>query len=112
MTAATILLTTEQGRKNLGSLLKYFRERKKWSLDDIYAEILAKTGHSISKSALSALERGNSEPRWNTLSILSASGIYFNPQTGKPFTTSEFFEIACEKLQFEIHLEIKPHPCD
>lgn len=112
-TTTTIPLLTEQGKKNLGELLKYCRIRKKWSLDEMRQEIELLTGHPVSKSALSFLERGLTDPKWNTLSILASSGIYINPQTGRAFTPTELFEVACEmiKINFEITLEIT-HPCD
>ncbi|MCS6814291.1 MAG: helix-turn-helix domain-containing protein [Cyanobacteria bacterium] len=97
-------IITERGCKSLGQLIKRFREAPKpgfpkgWSLDEFVAEIQQETGFTISKSTLSKLERGHSEPKWDTLAILAATGFLVNAKTGEPLTTAQLFEIACEQL--------------
>ncbi|MFP4336989.1 MAG: helix-turn-helix domain-containing protein [Halothece sp.] len=98
----SVALTTEKGKKTLGLLLKYFREQQGWSLDELAEQIEVKTGYKLSKSTISQLERGNNEPKWNTLAILAATGYLVNPSSGQPLKTAELFEIACESLSFKI----------
>jgi transcriptional regulator with XRE-family HTH domain len=87
---------TSKGRKTLGEFLKKSREDMNLSLDAFLAKVKESTGQEISKSTLSELERGNSVPKWDTLSILAWGHFYINPLTGDFCTASELFEIACE----------------
>ena len=99
-----VFIITEQGCRNLGQIIRQFRESPKpnsplgWSLDEFVAEIQRETGFLLSKSTLSKLERGHSEPKWDTLAILAATGFILNSRTQQPFTTAELFAIACEQL--------------
>lgn len=102
--SSAVCLITERGKKTLGSLLKYFRDEKGWSLDELINEIEEKTGHRLSKSTISQLERGHSDPRWDTLAILSATGYLKNPRSGEVFKPAELFEIACEREHFKIEV--------
>lgn len=95
MSYSGIDLITEEGKKALGSLLKSCRDGLDLSLDRMIIYIAEKTGHSLSKSAISDLENGKTDPKWNTLAIISAAGYVTHPQTGVPLTPSEMFEIAC-----------------
>jgi len=99
MPAQTVCLTSEKGKKTLGHVLKRFREINGWSMDDLVEQIRQETGQSLSKSSISELERGNTEPKWNTLAILAATGYMKNPVTGRRLKTNELFEIACETFE-------------
>lgn len=98
MSPIGVCVITEKGRKSLGQVLKHFREAKGWSMDDLFSEIHRVTGFTVSRSAISEIERGNTEPKWNTLAILAATGYMKNPATGKALTTTDLFAIACETL--------------
>lgn len=95
---STPCLITGQGKRALGEILKKARERLGYSLDDLVDYILKKTGQTISKSSLSEIERGTVDPKWNTLSILAASG--YLDEAGEHYTVTELFEIACEKISY------------
>lgn len=98
MLTQTVCLITDKGRKSLGQVLKHFRTAKRWSMDDLLIEINRVTGFTVSRATISELERGNNEPKWNTLAILAATGYMIHSATGKPLTTTELFAIACETL--------------
>lgn len=98
MSVETVCLITDKGRKSLGQVLKYFRTGKGWSMDDLLLEINKKTGFTVSRATISELERGNNEPKWNTLAILAATGYAIHPATGKPLSTTDLFAIACEVI--------------
>ncbi len=98
MSFETVCLITDKGRKCLGQVLKHFRAARGWSMDDLFMEINRVTGCTVSKATISELERGNTEPKWNTLAILAATGYMTHPATGKPLTTTDLFAIACETL--------------
>lgn len=98
MLTQTVCLITDKGRKYLGQVLKHFREAQGWSLDDLFIKIHMVTGYTISRSAISQLERGLTDPKWNTLAILAATGYMIHPATLKPLTTTDLFAIACETL--------------
>jgi hypothetical protein len=83
---------TEKGLKDLGKLIRDKRGHK--SLDDFIYEIRVITGEKLSKSALSYLERGVTEPRFSTLSILSASVL-------QEYSVYDLFAIACEEYEFK-----------
>lgn len=87
---------TNKGKETLGKFLKESREGMSLSLDAFLAKVKESTGQEISKSTLSELERGNSVPKWDTLSILAWGKFYVNPITKNYYTASELFEIACE----------------
>lgn len=95
MSSSDINLITDEGRKLLGSLMKAAREELGMSIDSILVYIAKATNHSLSKSAISDLENGKTEPKWNTLAIISAAGYVKNPETGEPYSTSELFRLAC-----------------
>lgn len=95
MAMSTLCVITDQGKKSLGRLLRESRIELGLSLDELVEYIRDHTGQTLSKSSLSELERGNVDPKWNTLSTLAASGYLLNGD--KPYTTTELFEIACEK---------------
>lgn len=95
MTVTLVPQITKKGRETLGAVLKHYRNQKGWSMDALVMEISKKTGFCISKSTLSHLERGNTEPQWNTLSILSSTGHI-------PFTVQELFAIASEQLTVDL----------
>lgn len=92
---ATVPLITKNGLQNLGKVLKHYREQENWSMDKLTAYIKQKTGCFISKAAISDLERGNTEPKWDTLAILASSGYI-------PFTVQELFAIASEQLTVDL----------
>lgn len=98
MSSNAVCVITEKGKKSLGQVLKYFREAQDWSLDDLFIEIHRVTGYTISRSAISQLERGLTDPKWNTLAILAATGYMIHPATGQPLTTTDLFAIACETI--------------
>jgi len=60
---------TKKGREKLGKVLKFHREALALSMDKFVIEIEKTTGRSVSKAAISDLERGNTEPKWDTLAI-------------------------------------------
>jgi transcriptional regulator with XRE-family HTH domain len=98
MSVETVCLITDKGRKYLGQVLKHFRTARRWSMDDLLVEINRVTGFTVSRATISELERGNNEPKWNTLAILAATGYMIHPATGKPLSTTDLFAIACETL--------------
>lgn len=90
----TVPLITKRGLETLGKVLKKHREDNNLSMDKLVAEINVKTGCFISKAAISDLERGNTEPKWDTLAILAASGYV-------PYTVDQLFAIATERLEVD-----------
>jgi transcriptional regulator with XRE-family HTH domain len=91
---------TEKGKKSLGTTLKYFREQKDWSMEDLITEVSNATGYKVSKSTISQLERGNADPKWNTLAVLAAAE-FITDKKGTPLTTNELFAIACEEISLD-----------
>jgi transcriptional regulator with XRE-family HTH domain len=91
-----VYLMTERGKKDLGELLKLSREALGMSLDDLMIHIANATGHRLSKSAISDLENGKTDPRWNTLAIIAAAKHALDPVTGRPLSPPDMFNIACE----------------
>lgn len=102
MSGPAIHLITDKGKKKLGNLLRGCRENLGLSMDDLMVLIATNTGYTLSKSAISDLENGKTDPKWNTLAIVSAAGYVQNPSTGKPFTPSEMFQIACESNDADV----------
>lgn len=96
--AINIPLLTPNGLKRLGKLLETSRLTRDWSLDRLVVEVHNRTGQMVTKSAISNLERGNVEPKWNTLALLSTAG-YITKSSGEPYSTSELFAIASEQLE-------------
>ena len=87
-------VSTNEGWKLLGALLKASRRRGCLTLRDVEE----RTGVKI--STLSALETGkNSNPTVNVLQALAADGYLFNPQTKKGYTASELLAVACLDYQ-------------
>lgn len=86
--AAQVPQITEEGRKQLGKILKAYRLSNNWSIEQLLDIIEQRTGYKFSKSTISAWERGNSEPTYNNMSILAHAGYL-------PFTTDQLFTIAC-----------------
>lgn len=89
-------LTTEQGKKRLGQLLRASRDGKGWSLDDLIKQVEVGTGQAIGKSTISSLERGNSTPNWDTLALLAAVEYVLFPATNTPLSAHDMFDVACE----------------
>jgi hypothetical protein len=79
---------TDQGLKDLGNLIRKVRGDK--SMQDFTFEIYLKTGEKISTGSISHLERGNVEPKFSTLAILTASVL-------TDYTIPQLFAIACEE---------------
>ncbi len=94
-------ITTEAGKKILGTIAKSAREDMGWSLRDVARELTERTGFKISPGAISDLEGGDREPQWNTLAKLVTLGYIKNPRTGDPYQVSDLFKIACEALDPE-----------
>lgn len=88
-------LWTECGLKELGKVIKQSRVAKGWSLRELEAYIEEFTGHKITNSTLSGLERANREPNWNTLAIVAAAQFCLK-EDGRPYTVEEFCDIASE----------------
>lgn len=80
---------TENGKAKLGKILRDARESQNLSMDGLIEFLKEKTGERIAKSTISHLERGHSAPQWDTLSVISASGLV-------PYTVHEMLEIASE----------------
>jgi transcriptional regulator with XRE-family HTH domain len=85
---------TKEGRLKLGSVLKRYREEQGWTIDELVQFVDTRTGMKISKSAISNLERGNTVPNWDTLSILACSGYL-------PYSANELMDIATEGVVFK-----------
>lgn len=92
----SVPLLTRKGRDNLGKVLKYYRLKQNWSMDQLVEKIKTTTQYSVSKAAISDLERGNTEPRWDTLAILAASGYL-------PYTVDQLFAIASEQINPDLN---------
>jgi transcriptional regulator with XRE-family HTH domain len=87
-------VSTNEGWKLLGALLKASRRRHCLTLRDVEE----RTGVKI--STLSALETGkNSNPTVNVLQALAADGYLYNPQTQRGYTASELLGVACLDFQ-------------
>jgi transcriptional regulator with XRE-family HTH domain len=94
------MLITKPGCRNLGALLEKGRRARGWSLDTLVDFIQNTTGETLSKAALSTLERGTVEPKFNTLAIIAAAGYVVNPE-GIPYSLQDLWLIACEKLALD-----------
>ena len=93
---------TENGRKALGRTIRFARELKGWSLDDLVDRIFSETGFfKTTKGTLSNLERGITRPNPDLLAAIAAVGFVPHPTDDRPFTTEEFFDIARELLDPE-----------
>ena len=89
-------LVTKAGLKQLGKFLLSVRgERPLVELADL---IEANTGHRLEPSTLSALERGNSTPKINTLQILGGSGLFCCPVGERVYEGYDLYLVACERL--------------
>jgi transcriptional regulator with XRE-family HTH domain len=91
---------TKSGLIRLGKLLEASRVARGWSLDRLVVEIHNQTGQMLTKSAISHLERGNVDPKWNTLALLTATGYVVKP-SGDPYSVGELFAIASEQLDID-----------
>lgn len=113
MTAATAIFVeqrqtkfwTKSGLKSLGKAIREAREEKGWSMDHVVDLIQHKTGHALSKSTLSAIERASASrnPEFNTLAAIAAAEFVLDP-SGKPLTVFDFCNIAAEELDPFKHL--------
>jgi transcriptional regulator with XRE-family HTH domain len=83
---------TRQGWKALGDLLKASREEKGWSLRALSQKLGGTPGASV--GAVSAVERGNVEPKLSTLESLLSLDYVKDPKTGKPMTINELCEFV------------------
>lgn len=90
-------LWTRKGLQALGDLMLAARERLKLSQRGVSALIEERTDCYVSDKSLSDIERGNKEPKWNTLAIIAAAEFVLKPD-GKPYTVEELSAIACEQL--------------
>lgn len=88
-------LWTKTGLQQLGDLIKRSREAHGWSQRTLADYIEEQTGHRVSDSSLSGLERANREPNWNTLAIVAAAQFVLK-EDGLPYTAEEFSAIASE----------------
>ena len=91
----SVPLLTRKGRENLGKILKYYRLKNNWSMDQLVEVIKAETQHPVSKAAISDLERGNTDPKWDTLAILASVGYL-------PYSVNQMFAIASEQINPDI----------
>jgi len=66
---------TKKGREKLGKVLKFYRDGLALSMDKFVIEIEKTTGRSVSKAAISDLERGNTEPKWDTLATIATEKL-------------------------------------
>jgi transcriptional regulator with XRE-family HTH domain len=89
------MLITKLGCTNLGILLEKARRARGWSLDTLVDFIQQSTGETLSKTALSTLERGTVEPKFNTLAIIAAAGYVVNSE-GISYSLQDLWLIACE----------------
>lgn len=80
---------TEQGRKNLGKVIKYWRVKKNYSMDQLADHIHQITNYKIAKGTISNMERGLNNPDFNTLSCISHAGFL-------PYNTYQLFDFASE----------------
>ncbi len=103
------MFISKNGLDRLGAYLRSTRLEMGMSQDDLLEAIKSVVGTTLSKPALSALERGNSKPGWDTLSTIAESGLFINPKTGNPWTTSDLFEIACESIDPDTGEELLEH---
>lgn len=94
------MLITKPGCRNLGTLLEKGRRARGWSLDTLVDFIQNSTGETLSKAALSTLERGTVEPKFNTLAIIAAAGYVVNSE-GIPYSLQDLWLIACEMLALD-----------
>ena len=98
-----VCIITESGRRTLGLFIRDFRQSPKegypdgWSLREMSSQIKQLTGFTITESTLSAIERGNNNPQWNTLAVLAATGFLKKP-LGDPYNTADLFRICCDQL--------------
>jgi transcriptional regulator with XRE-family HTH domain len=83
----TVPQITREGRERLGKVLLYHRLKKNWSMDDLVNYIEEKTNYKIAKSTISALERGNQNPSFDTLAVICYSGAV-------PYSPYQLFDFA------------------
>lgn len=110
--AAMAALVTDNGKRILGSYLKRCRELRGWSLDQLIKRVEEVTGHRLGKSTISSLERGHTQPTWDTLSLLADVG-YARLPNGHPLSVYQMFDIACELLSpddFEVRRQDSSKP--
>lgn len=83
----------------LGKLLKESRDQMKWSIDDLAtrAKELGGGDVSIAPSTISAIERGNSDPKLSTLLVLSGLGYIKNPETKEPMDLQDLCDYAIKQ---------------
>ena len=91
-------LFTENGRRVLGQLIRSCREQKGWSLDDLVFQIRVATGHKISKTTISNLERGSSSPSWDTLALLASAEYIHLYSSAELIDAHAMIDIACEAV--------------
>jgi transcriptional regulator with XRE-family HTH domain len=103
------MLMTKTGCQNLGALLEKARRSKGWSLDRLVDFIRESTGETLSKAALSTLERGTVEPKFNTLAIIAAAGYVVNSEE-IPYSLQELLLIACEATPADNQILVKLYP--
>ena len=87
-------LITENGIKELGKLIKYWRNFHGWSMDRLCEEA-AKRHLEVSKSSISNIERGNGEPKYNTLAKLIS--INFIGIPGDDISIMLLYEVLTEQ---------------
>jgi transcriptional regulator with XRE-family HTH domain len=86
---------TKKGLENLGEVIHYYRLKRGLTLEKFVDVVLKATGFSIGTNTLSRLERGGQTPGFDTLSLLSESGVI-------PFSVYELFEIASEQRYIDV----------
>ena len=94
---------TREGLISLGQMLKHYRTQADLSMRDVAKLAQIQTGHTMAASTVSCLERGNTQPTPQTLSILVRCGYI-------PYTVEQLVAIACgEKAPApgEIKTEVK-----
>lgn len=72
-------------------------------MEDLILQVNRVTGYKVSKSTISQLERGNADPKWNTLAVLAAAE-FIKDKKGNFLTTNDLFAIACEEINPYINL--------
>jgi transcriptional regulator with XRE-family HTH domain len=93
-----IPIFTREGLARLGELMRSCRLAREYSLDQLVDSIESITGHRISKNTISALERGNNSPTWDTLALLASAEYLTWPGTDELLTSMDMIAIACEAV--------------
>lgn len=88
---------TKPGLENLGSLLQRSRENRKLSLREA-ADVVGRYGQAVDHCTLQRIEKGHSEPKWNTLVAIAASKL-ITCDRGIPLTIYDFIDIASESYR-------------